>query len=245
MTRAWLSIVAVTGLSASLQAQVGYPPNQSPYRDLRETQEVTLHSGYFVAREDPARVSPRSGPAIGALYQWRMSGPANLTFDFTRVESERRVLDPEKLGTCPGASPTAPPDTSIDCKSLGMYRWPLYMADVGLALSLTGARSWFNIVPLLRAGLGVVSDFHVEPDVGDFAFGTRFALSWGAGLRWVPGGRFQVRADVLNRLYSVKYPTTYYSAADDGSSILGGRAARTSWLNNPTMTIGVSYVFAR
>jgi hypothetical protein len=152
-------------------------------------------------------------------------------------------MDPEKPGTCPGPTPTAPPDTSVACKSLGMFRWPLYMADVGLALSLTGARSWSNFVPLLRAGVGVVSDFHSQADVGEYRFGTRFALSWGAGVRWVSGGRFQLRADVLNRLYSVRYPTTYYAPADDGSSILT-RQGRTTWLNNPTLTAGVSYLFS-
>jgi hypothetical protein len=232
-------------ISHPLAAQVGYPPQNSPYRDLRETQEVTLYMGYFVARDDPARVAPRSGSMVGALYQWRMGGPANLTFDLGRAESERQVLDPERLGTCPGPTPTAPPDTSVACKSLGMFRWPLYSADLGLGLNLTGARSWSNIVPQLRAGVGLVSDFHSKADVGEFAFGTRFALTWGAGIRWVPGGRFQLRADLLNRLYSVKYPTTYYQFADDGTTIFGPRQSRTAWLNNPALTIGVSYLFAR
>ncbi|MGH7680107.1 MAG: hypothetical protein ACRENU_16680, partial [Gemmatimonadaceae bacterium] len=151
MMRVFLSVAAVASLATSLHAQVGYPPNQSPYRDLRETHEVTFQTGYFVAREDPARVAPRSGALVGALYQWRMSGPASLTFDFSRVQSERQVMDPEKLGTCPGPTPASPPDTTVQCKSLGDFRWPLYMADVGLALSLTGARSWFNLVPIVRA----------------------------------------------------------------------------------------------
>lgn len=238
MTRSILFAIApLIGVAGALGAQVGYPPQESPYRDLRESQEVTVYSGYFRAKLDPARVAPRSGTLVGALYQWRMGGPANLTFDVARVGSERRVLDPERLGTCPTANP--------ECKSLGMYRWPLYMADVGLGLNLTGARSWRDMVPQMRLGAGFVSDFHTEPDVGEFAFGTRFAFSWGAGVRWAPAGRFQVRADVLNRLYSVKYPTTYYQSADDGSAIFDVRQNRTAWLNNPGLTIGMSYLFSR
>lgn len=224
-------------LAGELRAQVGYPPQKSPYRDLRETQEVTLFSGYYRAKLDPGRVAPRSGPMLGALYQWRAAGPANITFDVARVESERRVLDPERPGSCPTAS--------RECKSLGTYRWPLYMADAGMALSLTGARSWLNLVPDLRAGVGIVTDFHSKPDVGDFAFGTRFALTWGAGVRWAPGGRYQLRADLLNRLYSVKYPTTYYKPAPDGTRIFTERQNTTAWLNNPALTIGVSYLFSR
>lgn len=250
MTRRFIApLVALLGggVAETLGAQVGYPPQQSPYRDIRETQGITFYTGYYRAKLDPARVVPRSGPMVGALYEWRVGGPASFTFDVARVESERRVLDPERLGG-PGQDSTsnaACPAATTECKSLGTHRWPLYAADVGLALSLTGARSWRNLIPQVRAGAGVVSDFHTKADLGDFAFGTRFAFTWGAGIRWVPGGRYQLRADVLNRLYSVKYPTTYYDPADDGSIIFGTKQSRTAWLNNPGLTIGVSYLFSR
>jgi hypothetical protein len=228
--------VALASPSAARAQIVGYEPSRSPYRDLRETQEITFYSGYYSARVDPARVAPRSGPMVGAHYQWRASGPTNLSADVARVASERRVLDPERLATCAAGA---------DCKSVGTLRWPLYMADIGLALDLTGARSFFHLVPSARVGGGIVTDFHGEPDVGTFGFGTRFAFTWGAGIRWVPGGRYQVRADFINHLYSVSYPDTYYQPADDGSAIFGGRQSKSAWLNNPGLTIGVSYLFSR
>jgi hypothetical protein len=224
-------------VSASVEAQVGYEPRQSPYRDLRETQELTLFSGYYRAKTDPAQVAPRSGPMAGVLYQWRAGGPAHLGVALGRVASERRVLDPERVATCSG-----PP---ADCKLNGVYRWPLYFADAGFALALTGARSFFRLVPEVKAGMGIVTDFHTQPDVGDFAFGTRFAFTWGAGIRWVPGGRYQLRADLTNHLYSVKYPATYYLPAPDNSTIFTTRQSRTAWLNNPGFTIGLSYLFSR
>jgi len=229
-------LILSLAVTRELRAQVGYDPRRSPYRDLQETMEVSLYSGWFTARKDPARVAPVSGPMVGAHYQWRASGPANLTADFARVESERRVLDPEKPGTCTAGT---------DCKLVGVFRWPLYMADAGLSLDLTGARSFFRLVPTARAGLGFVTDFHSASDVGQFAFGTRFALSWGVGLRWVPGGRYQIRADLLNRLYSVNYPETYYTPADDGSTIFGQKQSKSAWLNNPSLSIGFSYLFQK
>ncbi len=235
LAMATLGLGAITNLAA---AQVGYPPRQSPFRDLIETQAVTVYSGYYRAKLDPARVAPRSGPMVGVNYQWRASGPANITVDLARVESERKVLDPEISNTCPAAS--------RDCKLVGQFRWPLYMADVGLALALTGARSFYGFVPELRGGAGLISDFHTQPDIGDFTFGTRFAFNWGAGVRWVPvRSRYQVRLDVLNRLYSVRYPDSYYRTADDGTVIFTDAQNRSAWLNNPAITIGVSYLFSR
>lgn len=230
-------VVALMAFSTNAFAQVGYPPQQSPYRDLRETMEISFYSGYYRAKKDPARVAPVSGPMVGAHYQWRAGGPANLTMDVGRVESERRVLDPEKLGACLL--------TDVSCKSAGVYRWPLYTLDGGLAMALTGERSFLRLVPEVKAGVGIVTDFHGQPDVGQFGFGTRFALTWGAGLRVLPGGRYSLRADISNRLYSVKYPISYYVPADDGTLIFTAQQNRSAWLNNPAFTIGVSYLFSR
>jgi hypothetical protein len=237
LVRSALGAAIVLFVAADLSAQVGYDPRQSPYRDLQQTQELSLFTGFYRAKTDPAKVAPRSGPMVGAHYQWRISGPANLTFDVARVASERRVLDPER--------PACPAGTPGDCKLIGMRRWPLYIADAGLALSLTGARSFFRIVPEVKFGGGLATDFHTRPDVGDFAFGTRFAFTWGAGIRWVPGGRYQLRADVTNYLYSVRYPEMYYLEANDGSTILSARRSRTAWLNNAGLKFGMSYLFSR
>jgi hypothetical protein len=221
-----------------LEAQVGYPPHASPFQDLERTQEVSFFSGWYRAKLDPARVAPRSGPMVGVHYQWRASGPANLSVDLSRVESERRVLDPEQPATCAT-------DPDVDCKLIGVFRWPLYFANLGLALDLTGARSFYRIVPELKLGVGVVSDFHTKADVGEFGFGTRFALNWGAGIRWVPGGPFQLRVDFTNYLYSLRYPETYYRPASDNTQIVAPRQSQSVWLNNPGLTIGLSYLFSR
>lgn len=237
MTRIALAALGLALAASTARAQVGYEPRKSPFRDLEETQEISFFTGWYKARVDRAHVAPRSGNMVGVHYQWRASGPANLTADVGRVGSERRVLDPDKPATC-----TARPD---DCKLIGMYRWPLYFFDAGMALSLTGARSFHHFVPDVKAGVGLVSDFHTEPDVGDFAFGTRFAFTWGAGVRWVPGGRYQLRADFLNHFYSVKYPESYYTPAPDQTQILAPSGKRTAWLNNAGLTIGLSYLFSR
>lgn len=227
-------------VSSALEAQVGYEPRKSPFRDLERTQEVSVFTGFFNAKKDPARVAPQSGPMVGVQYQWRAGGPASITGTIVRIASERQVLDVERLGTCNGD--TVP---NLACKVIGTFRWPVYIADAGVALSLTGARSFYHLVPDVKAGIGLASDFHTQPDVGSFAFGTRFAMRWGAGIRWVPTDLFQVRADFTNYLYSIRYPDSYYVGASDGSTIFSSRQKRSAWLNNPGFTIGLSYLFSR
>jgi hypothetical protein len=229
-----MSVAAVSAASA----QVGYDPARSPYTDLERSHELTYLSGYYRARIDPARVAPRSGPMMGVRYQWRAGGPANLMAEFARVESERRVLDPDLPGNCTAGPPE-------DCKLIGMYRWPLYFADFGLAFNVTGARAYRKLVPEGRLGLGIVTDFHTRSDVGDFAFGTKFSMSLGAGVRWIPAGRYQVRLELADRIYTVKYPDTYRQLAPDSTRIIPSNRKPSAWLHNGALSLGVSYLFGR
>lgn len=232
MTRRGVGIaLAMVVLAHRAPAQVGHTPQGSPYVDLVYRQEVTTFSGYLNTQRDPAGVAPRSGPLAGVRYALYLGGPAYLTGRIAYARSERTVLDPLE----PASRRVVLPAASV----------PLLLADAGIALSLTGFKSWHNLIPEVNGGLGVVSDFRTNGDVGGFSFGTRFALTLGAGIRWVPGGRFQLRGDLTDNLYRVAYPASYYQAASDGTAILPGRQPRALWTHNPAITLGVSYMFWR
>ncbi|HEX7939953.1 MAG TPA: hypothetical protein VF483_13275 [Gemmatimonadaceae bacterium] len=246
----YMMALVLTAASTAV-AQVGYDPGKSPYRDLDRSQEITVTSGQMRASSDPAHVAPQTGAWLGLKYQWLVAGPTSVTAEIARVGSERRVLDPLLPATCTGANPA-------DCKLLRTYRWPIYFADVGLALNLTGARTYHSLIPEVRGGLGMITDFHSKGDVGDFAVGTQFALSYGTGIKWVPGGRYQFRFDLGDRLYQIHYPESYFTRAPDGSYVRQPScpvgvtsstdpscrgAKRSAWIHNGTFTIGLSYLF--
>jgi hypothetical protein len=220
---------AIVGTDAS--AQVGHTPQESPYVDLIYRHEITTFSGYLDTRRDPAGVAPRSGPLAGVRYSLYLTGPAFFTARLGYVKSERSVLDPLE----PASSREVLPAANVR----------LMLADVGLAVSLTGFKSWHRLVPELNGGVGIVSDFRTKADVGGFSFGTRFALSLGAGVRYVPRGRFQLRVDVADNLYRIPYPDSYFDTASDGSTILEPDHPTGIWTHNPAITLGISYLFGR
>jgi hypothetical protein len=222
--------LGVVAVATSASAQVGYPPSRSPFVDVEQTQEITPFFGYFSAKRDPAAVAPRSAAMAGLQYEWRAAGPMHLGLELMGTNSERTTLDPSK----------APAS-----RDLGLSSHPVYAADAFLAVSLTGARSWHHLMPMANIGLGLVSDFK-GPDVGGFKFGTRFALPFGAGVRWVPGGgHIQLRADVKDWMYSIVYPESYYvTTSTTDPPILTSKVARSRWTNNFAMTVGVSYIFS-
>ena len=214
---------------AGAQVGVGHNPATSPYIDLERAQELTLLFGSFHGHRDPVNVGPQSGAIYGLHYEWRASGPAYLTTEVARIQSNRNVLDPFLVA---GKG-----------RELGNRSQPLYSADVGLGLGLTGSKSWHHIVPELSGGVGLISDFRTSPDTGGYKFGTRFALHWGGGIRVVPGGRWSVRADIKNRLYSMAYPEAFYVAPAGGAPVVPATQSKSFWLNNPAFTLGIARLF--
>jgi hypothetical protein len=225
------ALAAVAAAAPGAASQVGHTPEESPYADLVYRHEVTTFTGYLNTRRDPAGVAPRSGPLAGVRYALYLGGPAHLTARVAYARSERTVLDPLE----PAVSRVVLPAANVR----------LLLGDVGVAMSLTGFKSWNRLVPEVNAGLGFVSDFRTQGDVGGFSFGTRFALTLGAGVRYVPSGRFQLRVDVTDNLYRIAYPDLYYRTASDRTAILEPDQEKSLWTHNPSITLGVSYLFWR
>lgn len=227
--------------AAAQGGQIGYPPARSPFADLEYNQAFTVFGGYFNAAKDPAGVAPQSGPLAGLQYDLG-GGPAIFTTRVRTVFSDRTVLDPAR----PAAT-----------RVLGTEKRPLTMADLGLTLALTGARTYHGFVPLVHLGAGVVTNFG-GTDPGGFTFGTSFALAYGLGVRYVPSpaSRYALRIDLDNSLYRVRYPASYarpstgyntgtYVGTVDSTSIVPSNAPLSRYRNNLALTAGVSYLFHR
>jgi hypothetical protein len=224
-------LFGVVALLAAIPAaaQVGHDPASSPYRDLEHTQELTWLVGYMRARHDPAGIAPRSAAITGVRYEINLTGPLDFSADFTRAFSERTVLDPAK---------------PLATRNLGTQSTPVYGLDVALALDLTGRKSWNHLVPQLRAGLGLVNS-SAKDDSSGYSFGTPFAFNFGGGLKFVPGGRFQLRADLTDRVFKLNYPDPYYRKASDNTSVLSDPTPRSFYTHHTALTVGVSYLFGR
>ena len=227
--KTWIALMGLGGmLTAPLNAQVGYPPARSPYVDLEFTQELTAIGGWYHGHRDPANVGPQSGAITGLHYEWRAGGPAHLIAEVARISSDRRQINPFATGTA---------------REIGTVSRPLYSGDFDLGLSLTGGKSWHRIVPEVFGGLGLISDFHSKADTGGFKFGTRFALNVGTGIRIVPGGRWQIRGDIKDRMYTLGYPQTFYQIPSGGTAVVAPTQAKSFWNHNPAFTFGLSYLF--
>ena len=239
MNRSTLGILAVLVALATPAAaqQVGYDPAHSPYKDVSWRQGLTPFAGWYSAALDPARVAPQSAPMYGLRYDIELAGPAQFMVRTALASGQRNVIDPRQ----PAAT-----------RLLGQKPSNLLLTDLGLIINLTGQRSWHNVIPLLEFGAGVASDLTPAKDVGNYKFGgtagTTFALTFGGGVRYVPGGRFErweVRGDVTDYLFAIKYPGSYFASTSSGPGVLPFGSSASHWRHNAGLTLGLSYRFLR
>ena len=224
-----LSAMALAVSVATAGAQVGSLPQNSPYRDVETSQEITFFGGNYSAGKDALGIAPRGGPMFGLRYDKHVGGPAFLTARWSHVNSERFAIDPTKTGAA---------------VQLGKKSASLDLFDVNLSLNLTGQKSFHHIVPVVNLGAGIATcNCTVDPD--PYKFGTPFAFSFGGGLRYVPGGRFQLRLDWNDYLYQVKYPREYYQTTAGVPAVAPADQAKSFWKNNGAFTLGASLLFFR
>jgi hypothetical protein len=209
-------------------AQVGHDPAESPYKDLEYRQELTPYGGYANAPADRAGVLPQGASVAGLRYELYLAGPVSFTSDLSALFSNRNIIDP-----------TRPASQRL----VGTESAPVYALDVGVALGITGRKSWHGLAPQVRAGVGVATSPAAD-DPSGYKFGTPFAITFGGGLKFVPGGRLQFRADVGERLFKQKYPDSFFTTATDNSALLTD-SKRSFWTHHSLLTLGVSVLFDR
>ncbi|MBI2408560.1 MAG: hypothetical protein HYV19_09705 [Gemmatimonadetes bacterium] len=225
MTRLRAALFALILAAAPAAAQVGYEPAKSPYSDLPWSQSVAFFAGGFNTETDPARVGPQPGWLAGVRYDLRIGGPVALVGRITTGPTTHRVIAPLN---------------PIASRVVGSKDSQLLAADLGIALNLTGQKSWHHVVPVLSSGVGVVTDFNGDPDAGGYRFGTRFMFTTGVGLRYHTQGRWEPRVDFTNYLWQIQYPTEYRSQPSDGSDPVLSRK-QAPWLGNHLWSLGLSY----
>lgn len=220
-----LLLAAMLGAAAAAAQDVGYPPARSPYRDIDPGQRVTLFGGYFTPQKDEIGATPRAGPMLGAQYEITVGGPAQFTVRGAYVDSRRTAFDP----ALPAAS-----------RSLGAVKQPLYIADLGFSVNLTGQKSWRSLIPTAAIALGVVSGPRTTAK-DPYALGTQFAISTMLGLRIVPEGSYELRLGAGSTLYQNRYPAAYFTdPSATGTPLLGRSVAKSGYRNAWSATAGVA-----
>ena len=89
-------LVALVLSASPVAAQVGYPPAESPYRDVSGKHGMTALLGWFAAGKDPLGLLPQPSLMFGMRYDTDIGGPAQLTLRTQFAPTTRREIDPSR-----------------------------------------------------------------------------------------------------------------------------------------------------
>ena len=218
------ALLCVAGSAAGAQV-IGTLPDKSPFLDLNDGPRLGLMGGWLATGHDAVGVNAKSAPSVGVRYDLPIGGPMYLTGMVFSSTTTRNILDYTK----PAAT-----------RNVGTQSFALVDANIDLALSVTGKRTWHRLQPLVNIGVGVVSGLGDKGDISGYNFGTAFQFSYGVGVRLITSSRSELRFDLNQYWWELKYPALYRSTQGDPIAIKP-TGSLNSWTANTGLTLGWSY----
>ena len=216
---------------AILQAQVGNPPQDSPFHDVTTAQALTLFYGHFFTQTPQAPVGLQSAPFAGLRLETRLSGPLDLYVTFAEARSSRHQLVP----------------TDTVNRVRGLVTQNLVAADLALILNLTGPKSWHHIAPYAGLGFGIIQDVSGVVDPGGFKVGSNFIAAPTLGTKIFLGRSLALRLEARDYLLRYEWPLAYFAPTDSTGAALPPVLPLTDKTrqvtHNFTLTAGVAYQF--
>ena len=193
--RAVVALLLLSGIARAGAAQVGYPPDRSPYRDVRAGGTTVLGFGYLSGSRGVAGVGPSNGNVVSFLYERSFGRMFGLHFELANARTTRYVVDPTKDATT---------------RSTGPVNTALTMIDVGAQILLTGGKTWHGIAPFIGASVGAALSGAVAGDTSQYKFGTKLMFGPEVGVRWYLTRRLSARADANLIFWKLSYPLQYH-----------------------------------
>lgn len=229
----WRASVVAACAAAPLAAQVGHPPGTSPFHDLTMRQTLSLGVGRFGGNTAVTGVGWRAGMLYAGRFDTRLSGPLDFTATLGVAASSRFRIDTE-----------ADSATRVS----GPVDRTLLLADIGLVLNVTGAKTWHGVAPYVGFGAGWMKPTNLEQDPGGYNAGSNFIFVPSLGTRVFFGRTLAARLEVRDYIWRYEWPERYYDPWDLNGDpidppILAPDVSTKQWAHNLTLTFGLVYAF--
>ncbi len=230
-------LVAVASLLAvqPIAAQVGHPPGDSPFRDIRKGHTVTAMGGYFGGSGGDFKIGPHKGAMYGGRYDIRTGSTVQIGLGIVHGSVDRFIVDPFVV---------------LANRQSGPVKQSLTLADIGFQLNVTGGKSWNRLAPFLAAGVGVALAGDTPADTSRFDFGRKFYLAPSIGTRFFLSDRVHVRAEAKAVFWKLNYPTTFQAepveepgTPENPNAVIPGDNL-SEWTASPWLQIGVGFAFS-
>lgn len=225
----------LSALATAVEAQ----QIRSPYRFVETAQGIRAFPSYIFTDRGVLGIGPGSGPAAGAGYTIRISGPFNFDAQASFFPTSRRVYD-----IVPTDSATLRENPRAGLVELGTADLSLMLLDASLRFDITGPRTWYRLQPYALIGAGgvfrVTSDDTVEEDLPTdrdlrVRFRNGFTGHLGGGIEWHPAERFTLRLDARDVLWKLHVPQGFFEP--------GRVIDAEEWVQNAHLSLGLVFRF--
>lgn len=219
-----LLLLFVLAAATPAFAQVGHPPDQSPYRDIPKKLSLTALGGYIGGSGGTLGLGPHDGPVYGGRFGIAVSGPLELSLSVEHADLQGRLVY-----------------RGLDGKLAlgGNIPSPVWMFETDVQYTITGAKTWHHLAPYIGGGIGYAWRTSSTVSGDAFDFGGRFYWAPYAGTRIYVNSRSFLRAEIRGAFWRLAYPPPYY---EDINGILQSYAIN-NYLSNVWYQFGVGYSF--
>ncbi len=218
-----------------LTAQVGHPPGDSPFRDIRKGHTLTAVGGYFRGTGGEFNIGPHKGGVYGGRYDIRTGSTIQIGLGLAHGSVDRFIVNPFVL---------------LANRRSGPVKQSLTLADIGFQLNVTGGKSWNRLAPFFAAGLGLAFAGDTPADTSRYDFGRKFYLAPSIGTRVFLSDRLHIRAEAKAVFWKLNYPTTFQvepvekpGTPDEPNAVIPGDNL-SEWTASPWLQIGVGFAFS-
>src|SRR5438552_6834268 len=157
-----VAVVLSVSPTVRLSGLVGHDPGHSPYHDIRRGSGPRLVLGYLSGDRGTIPVSITDGVTFGVRYEAWMGKSMSFTAGLAYGQTSRLIVDPFK-------------DDSV--RKSGPIDDDVILADLGLQLSLTGAKTFHGFAPFVTASLRLAFGSRLPADTSRYQAGTKFTFT--------------------------------------------------------------------
>lgn len=226
-----LSLLALLA-AGPLAAQVGHPPDQSPYRDITHGNGLLFTYGHVGGSGGSLGVGPHSADGWGLRYDVRLSGLLGAHLGFSHFSGIRDAYYP---------------DDSVAKRRKGPFTQSVTLIGAGMQANLTGAKSWHRLAPFIDGEIGAAIGSAIGADTTSFYnFGTKLYLQPGTGAEWYVTDRLRVRFDARLIFWNLKYPSSFFQVPTQeptGAPIIPAGGSASQWTATSWLGLGLHYAF--
>jgi hypothetical protein len=233
--RSFLPALAALLLAARpLAAQVGVPPDQSPYRDITRPNALIFSYGHIGGGGGSLAIGPHDGDAWTLRYDVRLSGLLGAHLGFGHFVGVR------------DAYATGPKDSIATRRTTG-YQQSVTFLGAGIQVAITGPKTWHRLAPYVDLDFGAAIGNTLAADTSSaYQFGTKLYFAPGVGVQWFLTPRVRLRGDAQLLYWKLKYPPTFFQAPPDGvtaAPIVTDPTKVGEWTGTGWLSLGLAVSF--